>query len=43
MIWDMDNKTWLTEVAMAACILAAAIVAFGLMVSHGLWKSMAGK
>jgi hypothetical protein len=43
MIWGMDNRTWLIEVAVAACILAVAIVAFGLMVGHGLWKTMAGK
>jgi hypothetical protein len=39
----MTNKTWIIEVGVAVCILAVAAIAFGLMVSQGLWKSMAGK
>jgi hypothetical protein len=43
MILVMDQKTWLIEVELAACILAGAIVALTLMLGHSLWKSMAGK
>jgi hypothetical protein len=43
MILDMNNRTWLIEAEVAACILAAAIVAFTLMMGHTLWKSVAGK
>jgi hypothetical protein len=43
MLFLMDHKTWLIEVGVAVCILAGAIVALGLMVGHGLWKSIAGK
>jgi hypothetical protein len=39
----MDNRTWLIELVMAACILVVAIVAFGLMIGHSLWKNLAGK
>jgi hypothetical protein len=39
----MNNKTWLIEVEVAACIMAGAIVAFTLMLGHTLWKSLAGK
>jgi hypothetical protein len=35
------NKSWLIEAEFAACLLAAAIVAFTLMVGHTVWKSMA--
>ncbi|MGB7748727.1 MAG: hypothetical protein WBN75_15740 [Verrucomicrobiia bacterium] len=38
----MENKTWLTEVEVAACIMAVAMTAFTLMVAHALWKSLAG-
>jgi hypothetical protein len=44
MLLGMDNKTWLVEVEVAACLLAGAIVAFTLMmVGHTLWISMARK
>jgi hypothetical protein len=39
----MDNKTRLIEMEVAACCLAAAMIAFTLMLGHGLWKSLAGK
>ena len=39
----MDNKTWLIEMAVAACLTAMALVAFTLMVGHNLWKNIAGK
>ena len=43
MMWAMDNRTWLVEAEVAACVLAGAIIAFTLMVGHTLWKTMAGK
>jgi hypothetical protein len=43
MLMVMDNKTWLVEVEVAACILAVAIVALTLMVGHTLWMSLARK
>jgi hypothetical protein len=43
MILAMDQKTWRIELAVAACILAVAVVAFTLMLGHSLCKSMAGK
>jgi choline-glycine betaine transporter len=42
MLWAVENKTWLTEVEVAACIMAVAMTAFTLMVAHALWKSLAG-
>ena len=39
----MDNKTWLVEVAVAACLTALAMIAFTLMVGHTLWKQMTSK
>jgi len=39
----MDNKTRLVEMAVAVCYLAEILVAFTLMVGHGLWQSLAGK
>jgi hypothetical protein len=39
----MDNKKWLVEVVMAACLIAAAIVAFFLMGGRALWTSMVHK
>jgi hypothetical protein len=39
----MDNKTWLVEVEVVACILAGAIVALTLMVGHSLWMCLARK
>jgi hypothetical protein len=41
--WGMHYKTWLIEVEVAGCILAGAIVAFGLMVGHSLWKNLVHK
>ncbi len=39
----MDNKTWIVEVAVAACFVAFAIVAFTLMLGNTLWKNVAAK
>jgi hypothetical protein len=39
----MENKTRLIEVEVAACLLAAAIVAFTLMMGHTLWLRLARK
>jgi hypothetical protein len=39
----MEHKTWLIEVAVVACILAGAIIAFTLMVGHTLWKTTVGR
>jgi hypothetical protein len=39
----MDHKTRLVEMEVAVCYLAAAMVAFALMLGHGLWKNLAGK
>jgi len=41
MLLDMDNKTWLIEAEFAAYLVAAAIVAFTLMVGSTVWKNMA--
>ena len=43
MLLVMDNKTWLVEVEVVACILAGAIVAFSLMLGNTLWMSLARK
>jgi hypothetical protein len=43
MLMVMDNKSWLVEVEVAACILAVAIAALTLMVGHTLWMSVARK
>jgi hypothetical protein len=43
MICDMNDRTWLIEMELAACIWAAAIVAFALMIGYCLWKGLAGK
>ena len=40
MLGCMDNKTWLIEAEFAAYLVAAAIVAFTLMVGHTLWRSL---
>jgi len=37
----MDHKAWLIEAEFAACLVAAAMVAFTLMVGHTLWRSVA--
>ena len=42
MLWTVENKTWLIEVEVAACLVAVAMAAFTLMVGHTLWKSLAG-
>ena len=39
----MDNKTWLIELEVAACLMAMILVAFTLMVGNNLWKTIAGK
>jgi hypothetical protein len=39
----MDNKTWLVEVEVAACILVGVIVALTLMMGHTLWMNLARK
>ena len=43
MLVVMDNKTWLVEMEVAACLVAVAIVAFTLMLGNTLWKSASGK
>jgi hypothetical protein len=37
----MNNKTWLYEVEFMAYALAAATIAFTLMVGNALWNRMA--
>jgi hypothetical protein len=37
----MDNKIRLVEVEVVACLMAAAIVAFALMVGQALWIRLA--
>ena len=39
----MDNKTWLVEVEILACVVALATLAFTLMVGNAIWKRMAGE
>jgi hypothetical protein len=39
----MNNKTWLVEVEVAACILVGAVVALTLMMGHTLWMNLARK
>ncbi len=39
----MDKKTWLLEMEVAACFVAAALVAFALMLGNTLWKNVTGK
>jgi hypothetical protein len=43
MLLAVENKAWLIEAEVAACLMAVAIVAFTLMVGHALWKSLAGE
>jgi hypothetical protein len=43
MLLAVENKAWLIEAEVAACLMAVAIVAFTLMVSRALWKSLAGE
>jgi hypothetical protein len=43
MLLAMDNKTWLVEMEVAACLMTVAIVAFSLMLGHTLWTSLARK
>jgi hypothetical protein len=40
---DMKNNMWLIEAELAACLMAAAVVAFTLMMGHTLWMSLARK
>jgi hypothetical protein len=39
----MENKTWLIELEVATCLVAAAMVAFALMMGYAVAKSLAGK
>ena len=39
----MNHKTWLIEAEVAICLVAAAMVAFALMVGCALSKTLAGK
>jgi hypothetical protein len=39
----MENKMRLIDLQMAVCLLAAAIVAFTLMMGHALWLGLARK
>jgi len=43
MLLIMDNKSWLVEVEVAACVLVGAVVALTLMVGHSLWMGLARK
>lgn len=43
MLLVMDNKDWLVEVVMAACLVIAAVVAFFLLGGYSFWESMAQK
>ena len=39
----MENKTsWLVQMEVGACLMAAAIVAFFLMLAHTLWEKELG-
>ncbi len=39
----MQNKTWLLEMEVAVYFVAAAMVAFALMLGDTLWKRLAAK
>jgi hypothetical protein len=43
MLGAVDNKKWLVEVVIAACLLAVAIGAFFLMGGRTLWTSLVHK
>jgi hypothetical protein len=43
MLMVMDNKTRLIEVAVATCLMAAAMATFTFMVGHALCMSLARK
>ena len=43
MLGPMDNKTWFVEVAVVACVLAGAMVAFTLMTGHTLYLRLCRK
>jgi len=40
---SMENKTWLIEVAVVACLMAAAMVTLTFMVGHACCMSLASK
>jgi hypothetical protein len=42
-IQSMNNKIWLVEIGVAACLMAVTNVAFTLMLGNNLWKSLASK
>jgi len=39
----MNFKIWVLEVQLAACLVAAAMVAFSLMAGFACWQSLAPK
>jgi len=39
----MDNKTWLIELEVTACLMGMALVAFALMIAQNLWVNIARK
>jgi len=43
MLKAMENKTWLIEVVVVTCLMAAAIATFTFMVGHALCMSLARK
>jgi hypothetical protein len=43
MLLVMDNKTWIIEVVVVACLMAAVMVTFTFMVGHALCMSLARK
>jgi hypothetical protein len=43
MLWEMENKTWLVEMELAACLVVVAIAAFALMLGDTVWRSVSGK
>jgi hypothetical protein len=40
MLMVMDNKTWLVEVALVACIMAWVALAITLLLGHALWVNL---
>jgi hypothetical protein len=43
MLVVMDNKNWLFELAVATCLMAAAVATFTFMVGHAVCLSLARK
>lgn len=43
MLLAMDNKDWLVEVVMAACLVIATVAAFFLLGGYSFWVTMARK